>query len=219
MASYLKKRIVLEQLAKVDVVAVGQDGTLTIGRPEVVRIECFTADVADNELLRLGASLERRSNHPLAKAIMGESAGARAFDWLQGTLKWLPVVALWEQLRAAEFWRAMRHSCGRKVPRPPGNIGHGMGSAVYIAADGRALGVIILADRVRPDAKTAIERLKANGVKRVIMLTGDNETTAQLVAAETGIDDEVRANLLPEDKLRVIKALQHEEGMHRRHDR
>ena len=83
-----------------------------------------------------------------------------------------------------------------------------MGSAVYIAADGRALGVIILADRVRPDAKTAIARLKASGVKRVIMLTGDNETTAQSVAAETGID-EVRANLLPEDKLRVIEAMQH----------
>ena len=91
---------------------------------------------------------------------------------------------------------------------PPSNIGHEMGSAVYIAADGRALGVIILADRVRPDAKTAIARLKASGVKRVIMLTGDNETTAQSVAAETGID-EVRANLLPEDKLRVIEALQH----------
>jgi P-type E1-E2 ATPase len=69
--------------------------------------------------------------------------------------------------------------------------------------------VIILADRVRPDAKTALERLKVSGVKRVIMLTGDNVATAQSVAAESGIE-EVRANLLPEDKFRIIKALQTE---------
>jgi P-type E1-E2 ATPase len=92
---------------------------------------------------------------------------------------------------------------------PPDSTGGGRGSRVYIAADGRVLGVIILADRVRPDAKTALERLKVSGVKRVIMLTGDNVATAQSVAAESGID-EVHANLLPEDKFRIIKALQNE---------
>jgi P-type E1-E2 ATPase len=92
---------------------------------------------------------------------------------------------------------------------PPDSTGDGRGSRVYIAADGRVLGVIILADRVRPDAKTALERLKVSGVKRVIMLTGDNVATAQSVAAESGID-EVHANLLPEDKFRIIKALQNE---------
>jgi Zn2+/Cd2+-exporting ATPase len=203
----LKGGVVLEQLAKVDVVAVDKTGTLTIGRPEVVRIECFTADVADNELLRLGASLERRSNHPLAKAIIDRSTErglsiGKPEDFevvagrgVMGTVSGRRILA-----GNAAFLR-------EKGAPPPANIGHGMGSAVYIAADGRALGVIILADRVRPDAKTAIERLKASGVKRVIMLTGDNETTAQSVAAETGVD-EVRANLLPEDKLRVIEALQ-----------
>ena len=205
----LKGGVVLEQLAKVDVVAVDKTGTLTFGRPEVVRIERFTADVEEDELLRLGASLERRSSHPLAKAIIDRSAKCRlsldkpedfemiAGRGVMGTVSGHRILA-----GNATFVR-------EKGAPPPANIGHRMGSAVYIAADGRALGVIILADRVRPDAKAAIERLKASGVKRVIMLTGDNEATAQSVAAETGID-EVRANLLPEDKLRVIEVLQHE---------
>ncbi|MGC1764550.1 MAG: cation-translocating P-type ATPase, partial [Pseudolabrys sp.] len=205
----LKGGVVLEQLAKVDVVAVDKTGTLTFGRPEVVRIERFTADVEEDELLRLGASLERRSSHPLAKAIIDRSAKRRlsldkpedfeviAGRGVMGTVSGHRILA-----GNATFVR-------EKGAPPPANIGHRMGSAVYIAADGRALGVIILADRVRPDAKAAIERLKASGVKRVIMLTGDNEATAQSVAAETGID-EVRANLLPEDKLRVIEVLQHE---------
>ena len=204
----LKGGVVLEQLAKVDVVAVDKTGTLTFGRPEVVRIERFTADVEEDELLHLGASLERRSSHPLAKAIIDRSTErglsiGKPEDFeviagrgVMGTVSGRRILA-----GNAAFVR-------EKGAPPPSNIGHEMGSAVYIAADGRALGVIILADRVRPDAKTAIARLKASGVKRVIMLTGDNETTAQSVAAETGID-EVRANLLPEDKLRVIEAMQH----------
>ena len=204
----LKGGVVLEQLAKVDVVAVDKTGTLTIGRPEVVRIECFAADIEENELLRLGASLESRSNHPLAKAIIDRST-ERGLSI--GKPEDFEVVAGRGVMGTVSGRRILAGNAAfvrEKSAPPPGNIGHGMGSAVYIAADGRALGVIILADRVRPDAKTAIERLKASGVKRVIMLTGDNETTAQSVAAETGID-EVRANLLPEDKLRVIKALQH----------
>jgi heavy metal translocating P-type ATPase len=204
----LKGGAVLEQLAKVDVVAVDKTGTLTFGRPEVVRIERFTADVEEDEMLRLGASLERRSSHPLAKAIIDRSAkrglsidNPEDFEVIagrgvMGTVSGRRILA-----GNATFVR-------EKGAPPPANIGHRLGSAVYIAADGRALGVIILADRVRPDAKVAIERLKASGVKRVIMLTGDNEATAQSVAAETGID-EVRANLLPEDKLRVIEVLQH----------
>ena len=165
----------MEQLAKVDVVAVDKTGTLTFGRPEVVRIERFTADVEEDELLRLGASLERRSSHPLAKAIIDRSAKRRlsldkpedfeviAGRGVMGTVSGHRILA-----GNATFVR-------EKGAPPPANIGHRMGSAVYIAADGRALGVIILADRVRPDAKAAIERLKASGVKRVIMLTGDNE--------------------------------------------
>jgi Zn2+/Cd2+-exporting ATPase len=202
----LKGGVVLEQLAKVDVVAVDKTGTITFGRPEVVRIELFTADVEEDELLRLGASLERRSSHPLAKAIIDRSTERGLSIVEPADFK---VVAGRGVSGTVSGRRILAGNAAFVGAPPPSGNGDGMGSTVYIAADGRALGVIILADRIRPDAKSAIAHLKASGVERVIMLTGDNEATAQSVAAETGID-EVRANLLPEDKLRVIEALQHE---------
>jgi Cd2+/Zn2+-exporting ATPase len=205
----LKGGVVLEQLAKVDVVAVDKTGTITFGRPEVVRIERFTADVGEDELLRLGASLERRSSHPLAKAIIDRSTERGLSIVEPADFKVIAGRGVSGTVSGRRILAGNAAFVGAPPPSSRNSSGDGMGSTVYIAADGRALGVIILADRIRPDAKSAIAHLKASGVKRVIMLTGDNETTAQSVAAETGID-EVRANLLPEDKLRVIEALQHE---------
>ena len=202
----LKGGVVLEQLAKVDVVAVDKTGTITFGRPEVVRIERFTADFGEDDLLGLGASLECRSSHPLAKAIIDRSM-ERGLSLMEP--EDFKVIAGRGVSGTVSGHRILAGNAAFVRAPPPDSTGGGRGSRVYIAADGRVLGVIILADRVRPDAKTALERLKVSGVKRVIMLTGDNVATAQSVAAESGID-EVHANLLPEDKFRIIKALQNE---------
>ena len=115
----LKGGVVLEQLAKVDVVAVDKTGTLTFGRPEVVRIERFTADVEEDELLRLGASLERRSSHPLAKAIIDRSAKRRLSLDKPEDFEVIAGRGVMGTVSGHRILAGNQHSCGKKVPHLP----------------------------------------------------------------------------------------------------
>ncbi|MDP1892220.1 MAG: heavy metal translocating P-type ATPase, partial [Gemmatimonadaceae bacterium] len=203
----LKGGIYLEQLAKVRVLAFDKTGTLTVGRPEVIRIERFDEAVPESDLLRLAAAAERRSSHPLAKAVVdrAEAAGIQvpeptAFEVVRGRgvradIEGQPVLA---------GNAAFLTESGVTIPRPPHADEQ---TVVYIAAKGVALGVLHLADAVRPGAKQALARLKASGIERIVMLTGDNAATARRIAAELGVDD-VEADLLPDAKVDAIKRLQ-----------
>ena len=202
----LKGGIYLEQLAKVRVLAFDKTGTLTEGRPAVVRIERFAGGASDDELLRLAASAEQRSSHPLAKAVVERAASAAltvpeptAFEVLKGR----GVRATIEGRAVLAGNAAFLHDNGISVPSAPDD----QQTVVYVAADGIALGVLHLADPIRPDAKAALARLKASGIERIVMLTGDNAATAKRVAAEVGVD-EVLADLLPDGKVEAIKRLQ-----------
>ncbi len=202
----VKGGIYLEQLAKVRILAFDKTGTLTMGRPAVVRIERF-GDTSENELLRFAAAAERRSSHPLAKAVV-ERATAANVD--------VPEPSTFEVIRG----RGIRAVVDGHVILA-GNAAYltesGIALAsrdgtddltvVYIAADQRAIGVLHLADPVRPDAKAALARLKASGIHRIVMLTGDNAATARRVGAELGVD-EIMADLLPDAKVDAIKRLQ-----------
>ena len=203
----LKGGIYLEQLAKVRVLAFDKTGTLTVGRPAVVRIERFDDSVSDDELLRLAAAAERRSSHPLAKAVVerAEQAGVQ-----------VPEPATFEVIRGRGIKAdvdgrpvlagnaALLTEGGVAIPSRAGDADQTM---VFVAADGRALGVLHLADPIRPDAKAALARLKASGIERIVMLTGDNEATARRIGTELGVD-EVQADLLPDGKVDAIKRLQ-----------
>lgn len=203
----LKGGIFLEELAKVDVIAFDKTGTLTQGTPEVMRVERFDPDTPEPELLRLAAGAERRSSHPLAEAVL---ARARR-DELD-----VPEPSDFEVIRG----RGVRAQIdGRSVLAgnaafltengievPPLMDGEGQ-TLVYVAADGRALGVLHLADPVRPDARDALARLRASGIRRVVMLTGDNAAIGERIGTELGMD-EVFADLLPEDKVDVLRRLQ-----------
>ena len=204
----LKGGVYLEQLAKVSVLAFDKTGTLTSGRPAVVRIERFDEAVSDDELLRLAASAEQRSSHPLAKAITERAAAAKlavpeptAFDVVKGrgvraTIEGRTVLA-----GNAAFLTE------NKVAIPMSQDSDQQ-TVIYVAANGVALGVLHLADPIRPDAKAALARLRRSGIARIVMLTGDNAATAQRVAQELGVD-EVVADLLPDAKVEAIKRLQH----------
>lgn len=206
----LKGGIVLEQLAKVDVLAFDKTGTLTFGKPEVVRLDVEDGFSSEESILRVAASVERRSSHPLAEAIM-RLATDRGVDLVEPTDF---AVVPGRGVRAVVDGRSvlvgnlsfLAESGLRLSPLFDDDRGL---SAVYIAADGRLLGVLYLADRVRPNAKAALALLKTVGVKRVVMLTGDNASVARRVGAELGIQ-EVFAELLPADKLKTIQRLQSE---------
>ncbi|MHB8797808.1 MAG: heavy metal translocating P-type ATPase [Thermoanaerobaculia bacterium] len=206
----LKGGIVLEQLASVDVLAIDKTGTLTFGKPQVVRIDVEDGSSSEESILRVAASVERRSSHPLAEAIV-RLATDRGVDLVEPTDF---TVVPGRGVRAAVDGRSVLVGNASFLsesgfrPSPPSGDDQGL-TAVYILADARLLGVLHLADRVRPNAKAAIALLKTAGIKRVVMLTGDNAAVARRVGAEVGIE-EVLADLLPADKLKTIQLLQSE---------
>ena len=205
----IKGGLYLESLAKVDVMVFDKTGTLTANQPQVVRVRLSDASLTEDELLRLAAAADRRSAHPLAKAVVAEAHRRKIamqeperYEQLQGrgvkaTVEGRVVLvgnaALLEESGIASLEAV---AAGGQTP-------------VHVAIDGRFAGVIFIADTLRPGAREALAQLRATGVKRIVMLTGDNLATAQAVATELGIDD-VRADLMPEDKVKAIEQLQRE---------
>ena len=197
----------LENAHRIRVVAVDKTGTLTEGHPEVTDVVALGTGSAD-DVRRLAASLEATSNHPLARAVVrgytGELAPAtdvRAIEGkgIEGSVDGRPLVV--GSHRLAEE----RGVCGPAVEEVLGRLERGGKSVMIVWTPDGVLGVIGVADRLRSTSVEAVQRLHARGV-RLAMLTGDNATTAAAVAAPAKIDD-VRANLLPTDKLAAVDEL------------
>ena len=202
----IKGGIYLETLAKVDVMVFDKTGTLTANRPEVVEVATHSALFDESALLRLAAAADRRSAHPLAKAVV-VAARARgiafpepeSFEQLQGR----GVKATVEGRVVLVGNAALLREGGVTLESA---VEGGGRTPVHMAVDGQFAGVIFIADNLRPGAREALAELRASGVKRIVMLTGDNAATAQIIASALGID-EVRADLMPEDKVKAIAEL------------
>jgi heavy metal translocating P-type ATPase len=202
----IKGGVYLEALAKCDVVVFDKTGTLTANKPQVVQVLPNSTDLDENALLRWAAAADRRSAHPLAKAVV-DAALQRGIE--------VPEPESFEQLHG----RGVKASVEGRVILA-GNaallrengavleaaVEGGGRTPVHIAINGVFAGVIFIADTVRPGAREALAELKNSGVKRLVMLTGDNKATADVVARAVGID-EVRADLMPEDKVTAIAEL------------
>ena len=201
----------VEAPSRLTALAMDKTGTITMGEPEVAGLHPL-GDTKERELLSAAVALESRSSHPLARAILarGERDGLELV--VAANTKTVPgrgVEGSWEGqsvwLGSDRF--AAEKGFGDAIPRDLLEQIEGAGSTlVAVGAGEKLLGLIELRDRIRPDAKAVVARLHALGVKKIIMLTGDNERTARAVAAEVGID-EVRAELLPEDKVTAIEEL------------
>ncbi|MEA2239326.1 MAG: P-type Cu+ transporter [Thermoanaerobaculia bacterium] len=203
----------IEVLRTVDTLVVDKTGTLTAGKPEVVSV--IAADGSDEgELLRLAASVERASEHPLAAAIVSgaERRGAAvtsATDVASITGKGVrgavgaTRVALGNQALLAE----LGVDAGTLAERAEALRTDGQ-TVMFVVVDGRVAGLIGVADPVKETTREAIDALHREGL-RIVMLTGDSETTAKAVAAKLGID-EVIAGVLPDQKAEVVKRLQRE---------
>jgi Cu+-exporting ATPase len=201
----------IEQLRAVDTLVVDKTGTLTEGRPRLSVVEA-AAGFEENELLRLAASLERGSEHPLAAAIV---AGAEArglalaaperFESHTGKGVSGSIGGRSVALGNVRLLDALGVGAGPLAARAEALRADGQ-TAMFVAVDGRAAGLVAVADPIKATTPEAIRRLQADGI-RVVMLTGDSRTTAAAVAKRLGLD-EVIAEVLPEEKAKQVRDLQ-----------
>jgi P-type Cu2+ transporter len=205
-----KNALALETAARIEVVVMDKTGTLTLGEPEVTDV---VADgLPEAELLRLVAAVERSSEHPLAEAIVRRAGGAGAPEVAAERFENVPghgAVAAVDGREVAVGNRRLMELRGVELgtmAQRREELAAGGRTAVLVAVDGRAAGLIGIADAPRPTSATAVKALHEAGVE-VVMLTGDNEATAQRIAEPLGIDT-VIAEVLPGDKSAKIAELQ-----------
>jgi cation-transporting P-type ATPase J len=217
----VKSAVAMERLGEVDVAALDKTGTLTEGTPEVTAVRPLPGSGLDEDgLLALAAAAEHPSEHPLARAVVA-AAGARGLR---------PAAAEEFVATPGRGVRATVEGSVVTVGRPgehgardgevlDGDVTGGDlvgrqdsgGTTVLVERDGVAVGLLTLTDRVRHDASAAVAGLTAVTGTAPVLLTGDNPRTAARVAADTGITD-VRAGLLPQDKVTAVRELQGGEG-------
>ena len=198
----------LEIIGKVRAIAFDKTGTLTTGKPQVVQI-VPAAGYTETEVLQLAAALEVYSEHAIALAIVqaaqqqqlalptATEVQAKVGQGIIGKIN-NQIIAIGK----AEFVEATA-----ELTQISQQLQAAGKTVVWVAKGDNLLGIIAVADTLRPEAKNTIKRLKRLGVEHIIMLTGDNQQTAEYIARELGID-EIYAELLPEDKVDVIKRLQ-----------
>ena len=218
----IKGGVHIEELARVRVVALDKTGTLTRGEPEVTDVliapEPPAAVGSENGLLAVAAGIERWSEHPLAQAIVRAAAqrsieprstndfqarvGAGASARLDGELVHVGSPAFFENELGIEL-AGLHHRI--EALEDEGK------TLVAVGQADRLWGLLALRDNLRPEAKRAVQSLKAFGIVKIVMLSGDNERTASAIAAEAGID-EVHAPLKPEEKVTFVRELARRDG-------
>ncbi|MDR3161519.1 MAG: cation-translocating P-type ATPase [Spirochaetaceae bacterium] len=210
----------LQRLSRITVAAFDKTGTLTRGKPEIIAVESFNGGLSDDGLLALAAQAEGRSEHPLGKAVCAacpDRAGVQAGEFFPQAGR-----GVFARADGREIWAGKAEFLSREgIAIPPEALDRaaryeGEGATVICVAvgggdggdHGRAFGgIIALADVLRETAKPVIEALGALGI-RSLLLTGDNEAAAAAIASRAGIGD-FRANMLPEDKMKLIRGAAH----------
>ncbi len=213
----------VEEMATIKVIAFDKTGTLTTGEPQVTDVRLIDPTMSESELLMLAASIEAKSEHPLAQAAV-HAATSRGIEFPEamefqavtgkgvygkvngrsihiGNLRYFESMTTDGVVPAASVVEALQEE--------------GKTSVVVAELDNNhtaaILGVLAFADVIRPDAVDVVRKLKAEGIEHVVMLTGDNHMVAKRIAAEVGVDD-VFADLLPEDKVDAVKAVREKYG-------
>ena len=207
----IKGGIYLEELGRLRAVAMDKTGTLTSGRPQVVDIRPVGVHSAD-EVLALAAAVERRSEHPLARAVVSAAEirgltirNADAFEATTGGGARAIVDGAAHVIGSPAFIQGLRHDV-TVVETDVERLQSQGSTVVLLANDDAILGVIAIADTVREQSSNAVAQLHSLGIEQVVMLTGDNERTAAAIAERVGID-EVGAGMSPADKAGRVEAL------------
>ena len=207
----IKGGVYLEELAQVQVLALDKTGTLTQGRPQVVSVVPASGE-SEASLLAAAAAVEQRSEHPLARAVLARAAAAGIgispvsdFEALIGAGACATVDGRRIMIGSPTLMTDSAVELGRLAEEIERLESSGQ-TVIVTATDDKALGLIGIADVLRPQASAAMADLHRVGIKRLVMLTGDNPRTAAAVAAQVGVDD-FQAGLKPEDKSRIIGEL------------
>ena len=202
----------LENAAKVDTLIFDKTGTLTIGRPTVTDIVCFLPEFGEREILRLAASLEQSSAHPLAEAVVrsaldrdAELAQPDSFESLSG-LGIEGVVSGRRLVMGNAELMALRDIRLEKGNEPARKFAGDGKTVLYCAVDGQLAAILAIADALKSDAAETVGRLRQMGC-RAIMLTGDHQLTAEAIAVQAGLD-EVYSRVLPQHKAEKVKYFQ-----------
>jgi len=199
----------LETLAKVDTLVVDKTGTLTEGKPQLTGMIVFAGSgFTDDSLLSIAASLERLSEHPLARAVVSAAeekrlppAAASEFRSISGR----GVEGFVSGKRVVAGTASFLREQGIEIPAEQtadAQQGSSAATPVYVAVEARTVGVILLSDRIKPSTPEAIRALRAEGI-RLVMLTGDRRAVAAMVASELGIE-EVEAEIQPQQKAEIV---------------
>lgn len=197
----------LESAARVDAVVVDKTGTLTNGRPVLTDVDVLDDDYSREDVLRLAARAETASEHPLAEAIIsGAREAGLEIDLVEAAE---PVAG--KGIRAEVDGRVVAVGSADLLDHRPDNarileLNDQGRTAMFVGVDGRAVGIVAVADTIRDDAPAAVRALHDAGI-RVVMATGDAQRVARNVGAELGVD-EIRAELMPEDKVEIVRELQ-----------
>ena len=209
----IKNAEALEVMEKVDTLVVDKTGTLTEGKPTLVGV-AVSQGFDEKALLRLAASLERASEHPLAQAIVRGAEerdmaldSAEGFESITGQGVKGTIAGQSVELGNVRFLQSLSLEPGELTSEADSRRTKGQ-SVMFVAVDGRVAGLLAVADPVKTSSRVAIAALHDDGI-RVVMLTGDNHTTARAVAEQLGID-RVEAEVLPDRKAEIVRQLQAE---------
>lgn len=206
----IKNAEALERMEKIDTIVIDKTGTLTEGRPRVTAIR-VAGNIDENELLRLAASLEQGSEHPLAAAIVAAGKErsivlAKATDFNSPTGKGvLGNVDGHRIILGNTKFLAELNIDTRVLETQADELRQNGATVIFVAVDGATAGIVAIADPVKESTPAAIDALHADGI-RIVMLTGDNRITAEAVARQLGIN-EVEAEVLPDQKAAIVTRL------------
>ena len=202
----------LEEAGKITIAALDKTGTITSGEPKVTDI-LTTGDVLEDELVTLACSLEAKSEHPLARAVVNfakeqkiSALDVKGFQALPGNGLTAKLANGTELTGGSAKFISEKFSVQERFSREAQKFAEEGKTPLMFARDDELLGIIAVADTIKPDSRQAVKELQSLGVK-VVMLTGDNERTARAIGQEAGVDD-VIAGVLPDGKESVIRELQ-----------
>ncbi|MDM8529239.1 cation-translocating P-type ATPase [Anaerolineales bacterium HSG24] len=225
----IKGGIHLETLSNIKTIAFDKTGTLTKGQPNVVSVQSVTCDSAPHtsqycltcdNMLALASAVERRSEHPLAQAIINEASERGLEDRYPAGEMVHAIVGkgVAGEVDGQSVLIGSHTYFDAEVPHPNHDCQNALQQAkqgqtpLMVEVNGNYLGTITVADTVRPSSRDALEQLKQAGVNELVMLTGDMQAVAQVIAQDVGVTA-VKADLLPEHKVAAIEALQREHGL------
>ena len=205
----IKGGLFLEELAKVTTIVFDKTGTLTIGKPAVNKVEIIDKNFDESTLVKFAAAIDRRSAHPLANAILDYALQLKITYGDPENFEVIKGRGVAGSVEGKNVLLGNKAFMEERNVQAPASLSASASTAIFLAVDNRLAGILYLSDTIREGAKEMIAELKNSGISKIVMLTGDNPQTAKHVGDAIGVT-EVKANLLPEDKINSIKELQKE---------